>query len=207
MPRPVRPRLPAHTASRFRTARPAPATCRDVVAALPVLATSSSQAAYHDYARSLTAGGGVLIAYKDIDERFRFSLWRVVAWLAASGLEGWYLSACSPVESGWTNLLCWLAAASVNFLTVRVAIPVRRCVEIRPDCLILDGRDVFWRQYMENGWPDLRPKDETTFVLGGVYGTRFVEYGTLRRFDDNDRQPETFATHLEEAIRQMWETA
>ena len=40
--------------------------------------------------------------------------------------------------------------------------------------------------------------------LGGIYGTRFVEYLTVRRFDKADRAPEVFAAHLQEAIQQLW---
>ena len=46
---------------------------------------------YVDYGRMLTAEGGVLMFFKDYDLRLRHTLWRLFAWLAATGLEGWFL--------------------------------------------------------------------------------------------------------------------
>lgn len=57
---------------------------------------------------------------------------------------------------------------------------------------------------MECGWPAFRPDEEGNQILCGVYGTRFVEYLTLRRFDDLDHTPEVYVSHLQDAMRQMW---
>jgi uncharacterized protein YcgL (UPF0745 family) len=57
---------------------------------------------------------------------------------------------------------------------------------------------------MEGGFPAFRPDDEGNQVLCGIYGTRFVEYLTVRRFDELDRMPEVFAQHLQDAMRQLW---
>ena len=73
--------------------------------------------------------------------------------------------------------------------------------------MILEGTDVFWLRLMETGRPTFRADEDGNQVLCGVYGTRFVEYLTVRRFDDNDRMPEVFAAHLQEAMRAIWAPA
>jgi hypothetical protein len=65
--------------------------------------------AYQDYGRFLTPEGGILLIYKDIDLRWRHTFWRIFAWAASTGGEGWYLFHHSPVEGFWLNLLCLLA--------------------------------------------------------------------------------------------------
>jgi len=162
---------------------------------------------YVDYGRALTAEGGILIAYKDLDMHLRHTLWRVFAWTVFTGAEGWFLFNASPVQSFWINLACFLIVALVNWLIVRKPVEIHRAVEIRPDCMILEGAEVFWRRFMEGGWPSFQPDKDGNQVLCGIYGTRFVEYLTLRRFDELDRAPEVFASHLQDAMRQMWAIA
>ena len=70
--------------------------------------------------------------------------------------------------------------------------------------MIIEEADVFWCRYIEGGWPALEPDEDGNQVLCGIYGTRFVEYLTIRRFDDLDRGPEVFASHLQDAMRQLW---
>jgi hypothetical protein len=53
-------------------------------------------------------------------------------------------------------------------------------------------------------WPAFNADAEGNFVLSGILGTRWVEYFTVRRFDEFDRAPEVFANHLRAAMRQMW---
>jgi hypothetical protein len=171
-------------------------------AAAPPLGHKSDP--YLDYGRSLTPEGGVLIAYKDLDLRLRFLLWRIFAWTATTGFEAWFLFYRSPVQSTWINLLCLLAVAGVNFLIVWKPPELYRTVEIRPDCMIVEGKDVFWLSKMENGWPTFQPDEEGNQILSGIYGTRFVAYLTVRRFDDQDRAPEVFAAHLQDAMQQLW---
>ena len=53
---------------------------------------------------------------------------------------------------------------------------------------------------METDWPAFQGN-----VLCGIYGTRFVEYLTLHRFDDEfDRTGDVFKAHLQEAMMQLW---
>lgn len=159
---------------------------------------------YVDYGRFLTPEGGILIHYKDIDQRLRHTLWRLSAWAMSTGFEGWYLFNDSPVHAEWINLVCLAVTAVVNGLIVAKPVELYRSVEIRPDCLILEGSDVFWARNMEGGFPSFRPDEEGNQILCGIYGTRFVEYLTLRRFDEYDRQPEVFASHLRQAMQQLW---
>jgi len=162
---------------------------------------------YVDYGRFLTPEGGILLAYKDLDQRLRHIVWRVFAWTTSTGGEGWYLFHHSPLHSFWLNLICLLAIGLLNWLIVAKPVEVYRRVEIRPDWMVIEGSDIFWLRYMECGWPAFRPDDEGNQVLCGVYGTRFVEYLTVRAFDEHDRAPEVFAAHVQEAMRQIWETA
>jgi hypothetical protein len=73
--------------------------------------------------------------------------------------------------------------------------------------MILEGSEVFWLRLMDTGWPEFKKDEEGNLVLSGIYGTRFVEYLTARRFDEQDRMPEVFAAHLQDAMRQLWGAA
>ncbi len=159
---------------------------------------------YVDYGRALTPEGGILIAYKTYDDDVRHILWRLFAWTIATGFEGWFLLCHSPVHAGGINLLCLLAMAVINWLIVSKPVEIYRKIEIRPDCMILDGTDIFWRRHMENDWPAFKADEKGNQILCGTYGTRFVEYLTVPRFDEFDRVPEVFAAHLRNAMMQLW---
>jgi hypothetical protein len=94
--------------------------------------------------------------------------------------------------------------AIVNWLIVRKPVEIYRRVEVRPDCMILEGGEIFWLRHMENGWPEFQPDEDGNHILCGIYGTRFVEYLTVRRFDDLDRMAEVFIAHMHEAMTQLW---
>jgi hypothetical protein len=162
---------------------------------------------YVDYGRFLTREGGILIVYKDLDQRLRHLLWRVFAWTVATGFEAWLLVHHSPVQATWINVLCFIIVAAINAFIVWKPPEIYRTVEIRPDGMILECKDIFWLRLMENGWPALQPDDDGNQVLCGVYGTRFVEYLTIRRFDDEDRMPEVMGAHLQDAMQQLWGAA
>lgn len=159
---------------------------------------------YVDYGRFLTPEGGILIVYKDLDLRLRHVLSRILAWSAATGCEGWLLLHDSPVSSGAINLACFFVMMIVNAVIVWKPPELYRRIEIRPDCMIVEDKDVFWLRMMETAWPAFHPDEDGNQVLTGIYGTRFVEYLTVRRFDDYDRMPEVFAAHLQEAMMQLW---
>jgi hypothetical protein len=158
--------------------------------------------AHVDYARTLTPEGGVVIAYKDFDRRWRHVIARVVLWSVASGSEGWILLRHSPLHNPWISIACLLVVVIINWLIVSRPVEIHRSVEIRPDCMIIDGKDLFWTAKMES-WPAFESKDDH-YVLGGIYGTRFVEYLTTCRVDEFDRTPDVLAAHLQQATQQMW---
>jgi hypothetical protein len=159
---------------------------------------------YADYGRFLTPEGGILLIYKDLDLRLRHTAWRLLAWTVSTGGEGWYVFHHSPLESVWLNLACLLAIGVINWLIVSKPVEVYRRVEIRPDCMIIEGSEIFWLRYMENGWPAFQRDDKGNQILCGIYGTRFVEYLTVRRFDELDRMAEVFMAHLQDAMTQLW---
>jgi hypothetical protein len=159
---------------------------------------------YLDYGRFLTPEGGILIVYKDLDLRLRHGVLRVLAWSAATGLDAWFLLHHSPVQSGAINLASFFAMMIVNAVIVWKPPELYRTVEIRPDCMIIEGKDVFWLRMMETAWPAFHPDKDGNQILSGIYGTRFVEYLTARRFDEHDRMSEVFAAHLQEAMMQLW---
>lgn len=196
----------AHTARKTIVRSRAPVLRqRPAIAARPAPSWPGFQTdPYVDYGRFLTAEGGILIVYKDLDLRLRHTLLRLLAWSAATGFEGWFLLHDSPVESGAINLACFFVMMIVNAAIVWQPPELYRTVEIRPDCMIVEGKDVFWLRMMETAWPAFHPDEDGNQVLAGIYGTRLVEYLTVRRFDDDDRMPEVFAAHLQEAMMQLW---
>ncbi|MDR3471240.1 MAG: hypothetical protein P4M09_06080 [Devosia sp.] len=159
--------------------------------------------AHVDYGRTLTPEGGVELTYKDLDQRWRILIARVLLWSAASGIEGWILLRHSPLQNGWLNVALLLVVLVINWIIVSKPVEIYRTIEIRPDCMILNRAVVFWLEKMEGGLPAFQPAEDGQ-VLGGIYGTRFVEYLTVRRFDEFDRSPEVLASHLQEAMQQMW---
>ena len=159
---------------------------------------------YFDYGRYLTDEGGILIVYKDLDVRFRHTLWRLAAWTSSTSIGAIYLGPYAPLANHWVHVVALVTIAVINFLIVRKPVELYRRIEIRPDCLIIEGQDVFWRRHIEGGYPTFRPDDKGNQILGGIYGTRFVEYLTVRRFDENDRMMEVFAAHLHDAMQQQW---
>jgi hypothetical protein len=159
---------------------------------------------YVDYGRSLTAEGGVLICFKDYDARLRHGLWTLFAWWVPTGLEAWLLYYHSPLHQDWLNLSCFIVIAIVNVLIVMKPVEIHRTIEIRPDCMIIEGKDIFWSRFMDTGWPTFHPNEKGGQVLCGIYGTRFIQYVTIPRFDALDRAPEVFAAHLQDAMQQLW---
>jgi hypothetical protein len=87
----------------------------------------------------------------------------------------------------------------VAWLLARPKIVVSHSVEIRPDAMIVDGTDVFYAEDVGENWPKLQMMDDDPdrMVIGGICGTRFIEYMTANRLDKNDRTPERLAADLE----------
>lgn len=209
-----RPQLrPSRLVSRAEAAAPRPrgALQRHAVPAIaaarpPAIGATAAFAPgpYVDYARRLTPQGGIAITYKDHDRRFRHTLRRLLMWSYASGLEGWFLLYHSPLYHLWAAVACWVLVAIVNWKIVAAPVETYRTVEIRPDCMIIDGADVFWVRHMEGRRPSIQPDRTGRQVLCGIYGTRFVEYLIVRRCDKLDRMPDVFDAHLRHAMQQLW---
>ncbi len=127
---------------------------------------------YVDYGRYLTAEGSILICYKGIDDRWRHTIWRLLAWSVATFVDSYFVfQPADPLHKA-LGIFCLLVAAIINWLIVRKPVEAHRQVEIRPDCMVIDGTDIFWLRKMEAGWPSIRPDDSRkAMVLSGTYGT------------------------------------
>ena len=90
---------------------------------------------------SLTAEGGILIIYKDLDLGLRHTIWRLSAWSASTGCA-WAVLAHAPVHGRWITVTALLLTAIINWLIVRKPVELCRSIEIRPDCMILEGRAI-----------------------------------------------------------------
>ena len=159
---------------------------------------------YVDYGRMLTAEGGVLMFFKDYDLRLRHTLWRLFAWSVATGLEGWFLLHYLVLHHWQLTFGCFVGVAVVNIFIVATPVEIYRSIEIRPDCMIIEGVDIFWLRFMDAGGPSFQPNETGDQILCGIYGTRFIHYVTIPRFDELDRAPEVFAIHLQDAMKQLW---
>jgi hypothetical protein len=124
----------------------------------------------------------------------------------ATGYEAWFIHNFSPVSVWLLNVLSFVIVALVNFMIVIKQVEVYRSIEIRPDCMIIEGTDVFWLRLIEGNWPTLQqdPEHPERFKFCGIYGTRFVEYTTIHRMDERDRSPEVLGTHLADAMMKLW---
>jgi hypothetical protein len=164
------------------------------------------KSAFYKYRRSLTPEAGILIEYRDADRRWRITILRIVLWMAMTYAVLWLLHTYSPL--GWLlNLAILVLAAIISAWIVRRPIGAARSIEIRADCMIVDGTDVFWLSFIEDIWPKLQLRNEEDpddWGLFGPYGTRFVEFATAFRFDENDRTPEILAIHLQDAMTKLW---
>jgi hypothetical protein len=182
---------------------PAPAT--SPAANVEAYAISERRSPFKNYVRMLTPEGGILILYKDQDHSLFLMILRVFAWLMATGVGGWlifYVSALSALPSLLAFALLMLAA----WLIVRQTVEASHSVEIRPDAMIVDSTDVFYAEDIGDNWPELQMKDDDPdrMVICGICGTRFIEYMTANRLDENDRTPEVLAADLKAAMEQLW---
>jgi hypothetical protein len=160
---------------------------------------------FKDYVRMLTPDGGVLILYKGQDRHPFLTMLRVFAWIMATGVGGWLIFYKSSL-SGLQSLLALTLLMLINALLACRRIEVAHSVEIRPDAMIIDGQDVFYAEDIGDNWPELKMKDDDPdrMVIGGICGTRFIEYMTANRLDKNDRTPERLGADLAAAIEQLW---
>jgi hypothetical protein len=123
----------------------------------------------------------------------------------ATGVGGWlifYKSSLSILPALGVFTLLMLVA----WLIVRQTVEASHSVEIRPDAMIVDGKYTFYADDIGESWPELQIKndDPERMVIAGICGTRFIEYMTANRLDENDRTPEVLAADLQAAIEQLW---
>jgi hypothetical protein len=159
---------------------------------------------FNGYLRMLTPQGGILILYRDQYRSLPLTMLRVAAWITLTWIGGRliYKSSLSFLQF----LLAMLLLMVTGGLIVCWKIKVSHSVEIRPDCMIVDGWDVFYAEDIGDNWPQLEMKDDDPdkMVIAGICGTRFIEYMTANRLDKNDRTPERLAADLEAAMEQLW---
>lgn len=170
----------------------------------PVYDLPVRKSPFVDYARILTAQGGILILYTDRARGWLYMLMRIVAWFALTGIGAGLLGMFALPSSA--QFLSFLLLCGINLFCVTRPIKIRHSVEIRHDRMILDEKDVFWASDIGTNWPELKPKDDdpSRLVICGICGTRFVEFMTANRMDDNDRTPEVLAADLKSAMEQLW---
>jgi hypothetical protein len=159
---------------------------------------------YVDFIRRYTPEGGVEFTYKDLDERWRWIILRWSLWLAAMALTCWYAFNISPLHSPWLNIPALAGMGVVYWLIVGKPVEILRTIEVRPDCLIFNGEEAFFREAFELGWPSFVSDGLGNLVFAGTSGTRAVEYALIRRFDEHDRAPEVLAAHVQAAMQQLW---
>jgi hypothetical protein len=160
---------------------------------------------FHKYDRRFTAEGGIELRYNDVERTLPVILGKLALWVGSAVVTYYAGCAYSPIDGFWWNLSAYLVLLVIyGFIFFRDK-QVERLIEIRPDCMIIEGMDTFWKANMQLGWPGFQPNEAGHFVLGGVYGSRWIEYLTIRRFDQNDRAPELFAHQLAAAMKYQWD--
>jgi hypothetical protein len=176
------------------------------LAAFPVMDDAPQEVRvnpYLEFSGLLTLAGGIRLTYRDLDTRLLLKLCHFLSWAASTSAVAWWLFTRSDLAPVTQGVALAVAAVVFGYLFFRTK-EIARTIEIRADCMILDGADVFWLDRMELGWPDFEPDAEGNLVLQGVYGTRFVEYFTVRRFDEFDRSPEVLEARVLGAMQQLW---
>jgi hypothetical protein len=160
---------------------------------------------FNGYVRMLTPEGGILILYQDQDRSPFLLILRIFTWIMATGTGGWLLFIVNPL-SLLNVFVVFPLLMLFNWLIVRRKFIVAHSVEIRPEGMIVDGEDIFYLRDIGGNWPELQMKDDDPdrMVICGICGTRFIEYMTANRLDENDRTPEVLAADLEAAMEQLW---
>jgi hypothetical protein len=160
---------------------------------------------FADYSRTLSATGGVHIRYRDIALGLPYKVLRVFTWTVATGLAGWLLLFEFDLDD-YTAYGSLAGCALLVFLIVWRKLKQWHEVEILPDRMIIDGKGAFLAEDIGDKWPELQVKNAETgeAVISGIAGTRFIEFMTVNRIDQNDRTPEVLAAHLKEAMEQLW---
>ncbi len=159
---------------------------------------------FNGYSRTLTSQGGIRFTYRDQIANTFLDIARV-----GTLIIGNLVSAVLVFHSPFTGLGAVLAFAGLSALVWRVArhkFIVWHSIEIHPDGMTIDGQYFFSADDIGDNWPALQMPDDNPdrLVLSGICGTRFIEYATANRIDQNDRMPEVLAADLELAMEQLW---
>ena len=160
---------------------------------------------FEHYRRTLT-DGGILIEYRDLNLGWLCRCLRFICGAAVTFVGAWlifFVYDLSALQMAGGVALVGL----LDFVIFKYKIKARHSVEIRPDCMIVDGTDIFWAEDIGDNWPELQMKDDDPdrMVISGICGTRYVEYMSANRIHhDTDRMPEVLAAHLTEAMEQLW---
>lgn len=162
--------------------------------------------AYVEYERRYTAEGGIAITYQDVDDSLKLKIIKVVMWVVLMSCSIAFTCYTWDRHSDCGNTVYLILLGC--FLAWMLSRPdyVSKTVEIRTDCMIIDGEDVFWLSQMELGLPTFSKITEGRWVLAGVYGTRWVEYLSVTAIDELDRGPQVLASHLSDAMQKLWLT-
>lgn len=159
---------------------------------------------YQGCRRILTAEGGIAIEYRDIQQGGLQAFFRVMVWIVATILTAIMIAQALPDIPGFAKFLYGIGMAIIYAVILMRPPETTRTVEIRPDCMIIDGEDLFWLAHMEVKWPLMVPDDEGNRLLIGIYGTRLVEFLTVRIFDEFDCTPLVVEANLASAMQQLW---
>jgi hypothetical protein len=156
------------------------------------------------YSRMLTPEGGILVLYTDQNRSLLVGVLRVLACIFVSwiGLRLIFAISLSALQFLFAVALLIL----IYWAIIQFKVKASHSVEIRPEAMIIDGEDVFYAEDIGDNWPELQIKDgdPELIVISGICGTRFVEYMTVNRLDENDRTPEVLAADLKAAFEQLW---
>ncbi|MCP3477648.1 hypothetical protein NLM33_46695 [Bradyrhizobium sp. CCGUVB1N3] len=169
-------------------------------------ASVGSRSPFEGYSRVLTPEGGILIHYTDLNLSWPLKCIRVALCLAVTTLGGWLIVPADDDFLSAPVLGVLAATALIDWLILRFKIRARHSVEVRPDCMIIDGKDVFFAEDIGENHPQLQdaPGEPNQKNICATVGTRFVKLMTANPSDDNDRTPDILAAHLKEAIEQLW---
>jgi hypothetical protein len=159
---------------------------------------------FNGYTRRLTDRGGYLIQYRDcIRSRLLGGIRFIVAVTCTIGGVWFLADSTLPILP---RIVLFVVELVIVMLFARFPITQRHSAEVHPDGLIIDGKYFFPADEIGDNWPSLQMLDDDPdrLVLCGICGTRFIEYSTVNRVDENDRTPERLMQDLELAMEQLW---
>lgn len=158
---------------------------------------------FEDYQREIT-GSGVRITYRSRVAHILLDVLRFMTWVLGT-LSAAYMLLFASGFSWPTCFLLFVGIAVLGWWGLFLPLPVTHSIEVRQDGLVVDGRLFFLEGFGDN-WPSLlmQNDDPNRMVLAGLYGSRYVVFAGVHRFDANSRVPELLAQDLDLAMDQLW---